>query len=613
MIKLKLAAFVLILLGPCASCYARRGWKAERTLPASLCAQSLFLMGMGCFFPFSLGVGLLAAVSAVAWVDAIAHVKSLRRVVGFFSVPCLIFITSTLFLYEACAQRIFLSYDEYSHWGMMVKAIHLYDELPRMGRGASYIQFTYPPGTAMIPAMACRLLGFRDGVAYFGYAMLLEGLLLGLASRTGKWETACAAALYMIMMAIFPLGAMRLFCEPVVALLMALLIADGLGTDDTCRWETCLMAVMLAMTKSTGMVFLLIAVAVRLAVCGRRELRTSAWMLLCGALPVLGYRFYCQAQGIVASVSPSHFQENLSALLSGTLGEPYVSVPQRYIHFLFADPLPQSGVYACYGFGTSAIVLGATLLLCGVHILVADNRRQAIRLWEGVWLGNLAYMLMIVVSYYFFFEEQEVERLSEADRYTMLVALWTVLLACVMIFREIHRVRPVWRAAAVCVLLATLLPLSHPEMTVKTFITRDYVHNTVWARDRTEKITAFLKEKLSGMEDVRLLCIGDYEYVELHYTMAGTADIGRHGSGWQEAPWAGDPERLRQVLLENGIAYVFVAGAMLDEPELAIDERYAVLTDDGHALIPYSLYYVTMREDGEPCLVYWETMTEEII
>ena len=52
---------------------------------------------------------------------------------------------------------------------------------------------------------------------------------------------------------------------------------------------------------------------------------------------------------------------------------------------------------------------------------------------------------------------------------------------------------------------------------------------------------------------------------------------------------------------------------MLDEPELAIDERYAVLTDDGHTLIPYSLYYVTMREDGKPCLVYWETMTEEII
>ena len=34
MIKLKLAAFALIVLGPCASLYARRGTRPERTLPA---------------------------------------------------------------------------------------------------------------------------------------------------------------------------------------------------------------------------------------------------------------------------------------------------------------------------------------------------------------------------------------------------------------------------------------------------------------------------------------------------------------------------------------------------------------------------------------------------
>ena len=613
MIKLKLAAFVLILLGPCASAYARKGWKAERTLPASLCAQSLLLMVTGCFLTFSVSVGLLAAISAAAWIDAMIHVRSLRQAAGFFSLPCLIFMASTLFLYEACAQRVFLSYDEHSHWGMMVKVIHLFDELPRAGRGAAYIQFTYPPGTAMLPAMACRLLGFRDGVAYFGYAMLLEGLLLGLASRAGKWVAACAAALYMAMMAVFPLGAMRLFCEPVVALLMAMLIADGFGDKDACRVEACLMAAMLAMTKSTGIVFLFIAVAVRLAVRGRRELRTSGWMLLCGVLLTLGYRLYCQAQGIEASMSPSHFQENLSMLLSGSLGEPYISVPQRFIHFLFSHPLSQAGVYTCYGFGTSAMVLGATMLLCGAHLLLAENRRQALKLWVSVWLANLAYMAMIVISYYFFFEEWEVRKLSEADRYTMLIALWTAVLACTLIFRELARIRPGYRAAAVCALLGVLLPLSHPEMTVKTFITRDYIHNTVWARDKTDRMTAFLKEQLAGMENVRLLCIGDYEYVELHYTMAGTVDIGHYNSSWGEAPWAGKPERLRQALAENRYDIVFVAGLPSDEPELAIDGRYAVLTDDGQALRPYSLYRVETREDGEPCLTYWATMAEEMI
>ena len=611
MIKLKLAVFALILLGPCASVYARRRIRPERTLPASLCAQSLVLMAVGSFLPFSAGVALLAAVSAAAWIDALLHVRSLRRAAGFFTLPCLIFLGSTLLLYEVCANRVYLSYDEYSHWGMLIKAIHLFDELPRAGRGAAYVQFTYPPGTAMLPAMACRLLGYRDGIAYFGYAMLVEGLLLGLASRTEKWVTACAAVLYLALMAIFPLGALRLFCEPVVALLMALLAADSLREEES-RGGALLMAAMLAMTKNTGMVFLLMAVAARLAVRGRRELRTSVELLLCGAVPTVLYRFYCQAQGIEAVISPSHLRENLAALLSGTLGEPYISVLRRYVDFLFSHQLSQAGVYACYGFGTSAMVLGLVLLLCGAHVLTAADRRRALRLWAGVWLANLAYMAMIIVSYCFFFEAWEVERLSEADRYTMLIALWTALLACTLLLRELRALRPAWRAAGACALLAVLLPLSHPEMTVKTFVTREYNANTVWARDRTDRMTSFLKEKLAGMEDVRLLFIGDYEYVELHYTMAGMVDIGRFDTCWREAPWHGDAKQLRQALLDGGYDAVFVAGLMPDEGELAIDERYAALTGDGEALRAYSLYRVVAGEDGQTCLEYWATMPEEV-
>lgn len=610
MIKLKLAAFALIVLGPCASLYARRGTKPERTLPASLCAQSLLLLAVGCVLPFSVGVGLLAVLSAAAWLDALMHVKSLRRAAGFFTLPCLIFLAGTLLLYEACAQRVYLSYDEFSHWGMIVKAIDLFDELPRAGRGAAYVQFTYPPGTAMLPAMACRMLGYRDGIAYFGYAMLLLGLLLGLASRAGKWVTACAAALYLALMAIFPLGAMRLFCEPAVALLMALLVADGID-DGESPWQSCLMAALLAMTKNTGMVFLLMVVLVRLAVRGSRELRTSGALLLCGAAPTLLYRLYCGAQGIVASISPSHLSENLPALLSGTLGEPYVSVPQRFWTFLFSFRLSQAGVYACYGFGTCAMVLGATLLLCGAHVLLAGNRRQSLRLWAGVWLANLAYMAMIVGSYFFFFEAWETERLAEADRYTMLVALWTALLACALIFRELARLRLPGRTAGACALLAALLPLSHPEMTVKTFVTREYVHNTVWARALEERITAFIREMLPGARDARVMCIGDYEYIKLHYLLAGTADIGRLDAWWNDAPWRGDPERLRQALTEEGFEAVFVAGLMEDDPTLAIDARYSVLTDDGQLLRPYSLYRVVTREDGTACLSYMATMTEE--
>lgn len=622
MITLKLMLLMLMLLGLCASAYARKGWKAERTLPASLCAQSLILMAVSSFATLTVGVGLLAVLSAAAWVDALVHIRSLRRAAGFFSLPCLIFIGSALLLYDACAPRLFLSYDEHSHWGLIVKMIHLYDELPHAGRGAAYVQFTYPPGTAMMPALACRLLGYRDGIAYFGYTLFLEGLLLGLASCAGRWVTLCAAALYMALMAVFPLGAMRLFCEPAAALLMALLVAGALEDKDECPLCTGLYAAMLAATKSTGMVFLLMALAARLAVRGRKALRQTLGLLLCGAVPTLFYRLFCQAQGIQARMSPSHLGENLSALLAGTLGEPYTSVPARYVQFLFSHRLSQAGIYTCYGFGTSAMVLGAVLLLCGVHVLASSDRRRALRLWGGVWLANLAYLVMIVGSYLFFFEEWEVRKLSEADRYTVFIALWTALLACVLLFKAVGGMRMARRVGAVGALLAVLLPLSHPEMTVKTFITKDYVHNTVWARDATDRMTLFLKEKLAGEENVKLLCMGDYKYVELHYTLAGVTDIGGMDKSWPYAPWRGSAGSLRDALEANGYTHVFVAGLTIDEEMIEdkalldgamdVDARYAVLTDDGRPLCANSLYRVVQGEDGRACLSHWATMPEEI-
>lgn len=610
MIKLKLAALAFILLGPCALAYARKGARAERTLPAALCAQSLALIFLGYLLPFSVCVGVLTAVSAACWGYALLRVRDVRRAAGFFSPACLIFLLGVLLLYDACAPRLFLSYDEHSHWGLIVKVISVFDELPRAGRGAAYIQFTYPPSTAMLPAMAASILGYRDGVACFGYVVLLLGLLLGLTDRAGRWAPCWAALIYLCMMAVFPLGVLRLFCEPAVALLMALLIVRLFDRDGQCLWESALYAAMLAMTKNTGLVFVLLCVTARLcAQPDRREMKRAACMLLCGALAVWSYQTYCGVQGIEATISPSHFDENLAALLSGTLGEPYTSLPRRFAGFLFGAGLPQSGVYSCYGFATAAAVLGVTLLMCGAHLAVARDKRRAGRLWLGVWLGNAAYMAMIVVSYFFFFEEAEVERLAEADRYTMLIALWTAVMAVVLLLRERETPRRRVRAALLCALTAAMLPLSHMDMTVKTFITREYVQNTVWAREQTEQMAAFLREQLSGEEDARLLCMGDYPYVELHYALAGDIDIGRIDRSWDGAPWAGDAQAVAGVL-EDGM-HVFVAGLTDEDAQRVIDSRYAVLTVDGAALQAHSLYRAQAQGDGSVRLVYLATMPEQ--
>ena len=621
MIKLRIVALAAILLGPSAALYAAKGWKAERTLPAALCAQSLLLILLGYVLPFSFGVGILAAISAAAWAWALWRVKSVKNAAGFFSVPCLLFLIAIPILYHACAKRIYISYDEHSHWGLIVKLITVFNELPRAGRGAPLLMFTYPPAGAMLPAMAGTLLGYRDGVANFGYGLLIVGMMTGLAPEDAGRERHLAMPLaFLTIMAIFPLGFLRMFSEPVIALLAALLLVPRGGTRT--RWDDafeCLYAAMLAMMKNTGMVILALVLLARLIARrergeGKRLLR----LLLCGAIAAGSYAIYCRVQGIGSTHSPSHFTENLRALLSGTTGEVYRTVPARFIQFFFGHALSQAGVYTCYGFGTTATVCAFVLLLCVVHVFVAEDRKTALRLWAGVWAANAVYTLTIVASYFFFFEEWEVARLSEADRYMMLPALWTALAFCAAILGEADAAHARRRCAAVCLVALVLVPLSHPEMSYNTFITQDYARRTVWARDEADRQDILLRGQLSGEENAKLLCMGGYDYVSLHYLLCDMLDIGDIGASWSDAPWQGDCEAVRDELVSGGYTHVFVAdlsGDTLSGPDrdltrAAIDERYAPLTPDGEPLRAQSLYRVERSAQDGISLAYVASIPE---
>ncbi len=614
MTKLKLLALSFILMGPCVYVSTRRGCRPGRALAPVLCAQSLVLLLLGYFFPFSAVMGVLAAVSAGAWVGALMKAGRDKKRIVQLIISSALFFAVCIFLYDVCSRRVFLSFDEYSHWGILPRVIALFDALPRAGLGAPYIQYTYPPAAAMLPAAAMALLGQRDGMAYFGYAILLSGLMWGLACRVSRGDLKktilAMVLLYLSVMVVFPLSILRMFVEPLIALLMAHLII-GVLEEDSSPLEDCLYAVMLAMTKNTGPIFVLLALMIRLlAKPTRREARRLLGVLLAALAGFASYQVYCRVHSIAAVISPSHFGENFSALLSGMLDANYATLPARFVRFFFGSRLPDSGIYSSYGFGTCASVMGLMLLLSGVHIVLSEDRRRALRLWGGVWLANVLYIAMIVASYFIGFEPEEVKRLAEADRYTMLPALWTGILACALLAREWGTGSKGRCAAVTALAFAALLPLSHVEMTVKTFITREYVEHTIWAQDDVSRMTGFLQEQMDGKEDVQMLCMGDYNYAQLHYMLAGTCDIGSIGSSWSQAPWSGSSEKVREELINGSYDYVFVAGRYEDGDTLAIDERYAPLVMGNKGLVPYSLYRVERGEENGVHLVYVASMTE---
>lgn len=608
----KLLLVCALTLAPCAALYARFGWSAGKTLPLSLCAQSLILYSFGLFLPFSCCVALLCVICLICGVYFLARAGGIRKILGFWSVPAVLFALGVPLIYYACCDRLYLSYDEYSHWGLIVKLICQYDELPRAGAGAPYLLYNYPPAGAMVPALCGTLMGYREGVAYFGYAVLLWGLLLGLVPEKGGvfFRVVSAAALFFVLMAIFPFALLRLFSEPMIALIFALLTVYAAQEERTkLEWvRTVVLAAFLALTKNTGLLFITLYLLVRVWMRPeKQEWKRSALLAACGAAAYGTYAVYCRVNGI-GSAFESGLSANLHALLDGTLHESNASAPGRFIAQFFTGRFPQTGVYFTYGVGTTAAVMYACVMaLSGVQTALEMQRQRMLRLWGGVWSGAVLYNAFMLCSYVAVFTPLEAQTLSEFYRYVSLPLLWAALIVCALGLARLSQASVRVRCAAVCVLTAAAGVLSHPAIIYDTLVTRQTVKDTLWTHAQTEQLETLVRGQLNLAQNPKIRLMGDCDQMALRYELVGEAEFGGWNDSWSMGAYVGTLEGVRTEIEQGGYDYVLIGRMDGSEEMRTVDARYAALFDGGEAAMrPLSLYRVEKSADGVR-LVYMAT------
>ena len=331
----KLALLLGGLFGPCAALQTTKGWRAEKALPFSMCAHSLLLFAFGMFLPFSWCVLGLLVLDALAWLYAVKRSGSVFGLLRVFKDPVWwLTVLIVPVLYYACCNRRLMSYDEYSHWGLMIKNIVAFDALPRRGAGAAFVLYDYPPMGALFPAMVCRIFGYRDGMAYFGYELLLLTLAAGLVppEATAARKTVAYGLVLLCLTTLFPFSVLRLFSEPMIALLFALCLrpvfrgeADGMERlADLCA------AMALALTKNDGVFFVALALAIRLAAGEKKERRDCLKDGTAAALAYAAYVLYRAANGIASNYQPET-GGRLADWLSGRLAKPFSDVPGLFV------------------------------------------------------------------------------------------------------------------------------------------------------------------------------------------------------------------------------------------------------------------------------------------
>lgn len=153
----------------------------SRTVPISVTIVVLSLFVFGVCNVLILGAWLVIAEGIVSSIYIMyklsdSEFRKARSIRVDFSL--ILFITSTILLFFVFKEYLFCYYDEFSHWGTVVKDIYIHKELcPLEANETTFIN--YPPGLALLEwfVMFCNR-EYSEGLSYAAYALLGISFLL---------------------------------------------------------------------------------------------------------------------------------------------------------------------------------------------------------------------------------------------------------------------------------------------------------------------------------------------------------------------------------------------------------------------------------------------------
>ena len=179
--------FAISTLGYILFFVSQYGWKVEIAPLSVISAQIviLYIAGLLNFMAFA-----AYAVCVTGFLLLIYTFWINRQCLpGFFSkvlTPGFFLFWFFFFLFGLSTRGLMFTYwDEFSHWGLAFKLYSLTNQLP--GRESAIMFSDYLPGTALYEYYVAKIVGYREGSAYFAHNLMMVASLITLLSVI-KWK-----------------------------------------------------------------------------------------------------------------------------------------------------------------------------------------------------------------------------------------------------------------------------------------------------------------------------------------------------------------------------------------------------------------------------------------
>lgn len=406
-------------------------------LPFSLIASTLFVYLVGLTFRLSIGVIFIFVISCVAIVyEIILSVRKKKVNRRIFSPELAVFIFAYVFLYFINLNRLFSAWDEFSHWGPMVKEMLRLDTFYTVPESTLFIHKNYPPIISLFESIWNIIIGeYREGYLYRSLQVLSFSFFLPTLSNFKlRWnlnsflKSSLFIISFFLLVIIVPLEDAHFYTNIYIDAVLAITFAYGLYlvfVFDESLFEWVQLSAVLSfilLIKQIGLVFSLIIMLfflLRLIFDRKKTLnRTLLYFSLTILIAILmkySWDLYISQFFITVQFSTSDI--NLSTffgIMRGISGEVYqIEAYYNFINALSDTELLNIGLKLNFWMMFSLITF-----LYSCLVFISRSKWKKIFVTSSIYLlGSLGYAFVLLLLYVFNFGPYEGPRLASFVRY----------------------------------------------------------------------------------------------------------------------------------------------------------------------------------------------------
>lgn len=409
----------------------------ERTLPTAVLLIIAVLYAFGILGALAAGVVFVLALAAVSLLYAIwqAFRRPQALALAVATPGTVLFLLLFAVLCAGHTGRLVSGWDEFSHWGLVVKNMVALDSLGY--HPASTVLFAgYPPGISLFQYLWIKLgPGFTEADLYRAYGVFMVAMLLPCLAQS-EWRRPGAALLMLSLLLMTPILAepaayTTLYVDPLLGVAFAHILLVSFQEDRSSAWRTLdlsLSVFVLALIKTSGVGLAAIALVILIIDALFRLRRDRSRSAPVRALAPLG----CMLAALLAAklswdltLSLTQTSQawptdrlSLSALrdyLGGAAPAYQYATTDYFVSALFQRPLLQGLLGVSFA---ACLALAALWAWLPGRLYPADGRSTRHRaLSLGLVLGGVLYALSLWALYAFTFFTDEAVGLASFARY----------------------------------------------------------------------------------------------------------------------------------------------------------------------------------------------------